>query len=221
MSLRSILFCALLSFFSVFNQTSNAPYLEITSAEGAPATLSKKSIKSVQKPIKRLLKAIRYQKDEVALKSFNGLAQGALLLDAEWSKHTLGERETFVRLLHSFFTLIAFPKLRGDLEHLETILYDEPHAEGELMTQKATIVVLHALKKQEVPVEFILKSEGKTWLISDFTIGAGSESFLVRLKRDQIQPLLKERGWAGLIEAMEGRITQLKAKAEMNPIPSK
>lgn len=171
----------------------------------------------VSSPIKRLINAIRYEKDELALKSFDGQAQGIALFGAEfWTKQSAEQQTRFIKVLHDFFTVVAFPKLRKDFEHLETILYAEPTKleEGRLKL-RATIVVLHALKKDEVPVDFLLDSKNGTWLISDFWIapnGAEPVSFLARLKRDQVGPLLEKEGWEGLLKAMEQRVTELKKR---------
>jgi hypothetical protein len=101
----------------------------------------------VQKPIKRLIKAIQYQKDAIALKSFNGHLQGQSLIGPEWTQKSDKEQDAFIHRLHQFFTLMAFPKLRADLKHLETIIYKKPIIKGKEARIEAVIVVLHALKK--------------------------------------------------------------------------
>ena len=173
---------------------------------------AKVSSKAVQKPIKRLLKAIRYQKNELALANFDGNKQGLLLFGQEWDKQSNQDQKTFVKSLHTFFTLIAFPKLRKDLQHLETITYTQAKKQGTDVLQSASIVVLHQLKKQEIKVDFVLsQNKKKKWLISDFTIGGGV-SFLTRLKKDQIQPLMEKEGFQGLLQAMQKRIEAIKKR---------
>ena len=98
----------------------------------------------IQKPIKRLIKAIKYKKDSIALKSFNGQLQGESLIGEEWKTKSPDQQKAFINRLHQFFTLMAFPKLRADLEHLETIIYKEPTIEGKQAQVEAVIVVLHA-----------------------------------------------------------------------------
>lgn len=182
-----------------------------------PTKASASAQRAASKPIKRLINAIRYNKDALALKSFDGEAQGELLFGALWTQQPAAERARFVKTLHDFFSVVAFPKLRADFEHLETILYGEPQPgqEGELKL-RATIVVLHALKKDEVPVDFLLKRQPKgELLISDFWIAprdASAPSFLTRLKQDQVGPLLKKEGWSGLLSAMERRVAELKKR---------
>ena len=183
----------------------------------APAHSSPSKSK-MSSPIKRLINAIRYEKDALALKSFDGQAQGVELFGAEvWGQQPAEQQARFVKVLHDFFSVVAFPKLRKDFEHLETILYSEPSPQGEARLRlRATIVVLHALKKDEVPVDFLLtKQKSGAWLISDFWIaphGPEPVSFLTRLKRDQIGPLFKKEGWEGLLSAMERRVAELKKR---------
>ena len=166
---------------------------------------------TIQKPIKRLIKAIQYKKDAIALKSFNGDLQGKVLIGDLWEKQSTEQKKAFITRLHQFFTLIAFPKLRNDLKHLETLVYKDPKIEKDTATIEAVIVVLHALKKQEIPVLFELNKGKKGWQIVEFKIGDG-QPFLAGLKANQIQPLLKKKGWNGLLDAMQTRIDQLKLK---------
>lgn len=184
-----------------------------STAQAAP------SAKKASKPIKRLLTAIRYQKDDLALASFDGDAQGAMIFGEEWSKQSPEERARFVKTLHAFFTVAAFPKIRKEyFAHLETILYGEPEmlSEGGARV-RATIVVLHALKKDEIPVDFSLHQVNGKWLIRDFSINPDPKaptSFITGLRDKQIQPLLKKKGWDGLITTMEQRVEKLKQRQE-------
>jgi len=167
------------------------------------------------KPIKRLLTAIRYQKDQLALSSFDGQAQGKLIFGDEWTQQSEQERQRFIDTLHSFFTVVAFPKIRKKyFAHLETILYGEPRVREDGGARlRATIVVLHALKKDEIPVDFLLQKMDGKWRIVDFTIAPDKDkpsSFILDLRERQIKPLLAKKGWNGLIETMENRVAELK-----------
>jgi phospholipid transport system substrate-binding protein len=81
--------------------------------------------KEISKPIKRLLQSIRLNKDEIALKSFAGPSQGELLFGSDWKTYPAEEQQRFVTALHGFFRLVAFPNIRKDFEHLETIVYED------------------------------------------------------------------------------------------------
>ena len=181
--------------------------------------LAAPDLSASSKPIKRLLTAIRYEKDQLALSAFDGHAQGALIFGDEWTKKSEPERQRFVDTLHSFFTVVAFPKIRAKyFAHLETILYGEPRAHDNGSARlRATIVVLHTLKKKEIPVDFLLQSAQDKWLIVDFSIAPAKDhpsSFIIDLREKQIKPLLAKRGWDGLIETMEKRVAELKKKQQ-------
>lgn len=187
--------------------------LNIVNPNEAVAEVTKSQ---VSRPIKRLLQSIRLNKDEIALKSFDGQKQGKLLFGESWEGYPDEERQRFVTALHAFFTLVAFPNIRKDFEHLETIIYGEPtQAEEGIYKLRATIVVLHALKKEEIPVDFLVSGANKEWHILDFWIapkGEDSPSFLTRLKSQQLEPLLQKDGWSGLLTAMERRVEELKKR---------
>lgn len=175
-------------------------------AWGAPDT------KAAQRPIKRLFKAVKLQKDSIALKSFDGDGQGQLIFGELWTQRTAEERARFVKALHGFFTVVAFPNIRKDLEHLDTTLYGEPtEISPTSIKLRATLVVLHQFKKDEIPVDFILHKRGDAWLVRDFTINPKAEkpSFISDLRDNKLKPLLEKRGWDGLVQAMEKRVQQL------------
>ena len=59
---------------------------------GLPTAQATPSKAQAVKPIKRLLTSIRYQKDKIALTSFDGQAQGKLIFGEEWGKQPEAER---------------------------------------------------------------------------------------------------------------------------------
>ncbi len=180
----------------------------------APAVAASKSEKALQKPVKTLIAAVRYGKDGLGLKQLAGEAQARFLLGEAYEKATPAEREEFQRLFHALFAGIAFPKIRQNFEHLETILYEPPKVDGDTARLKSTLVILHPLKKQEIRVEYTLKKVGGAWKVFDVQVlGTGGDSMLTSIKTDQVQPLLAEGGMAHLLELMRERLAQVeKAK---------
>src|SRR3954466_9666678 len=83
-----------------------------------------------EKTVNKLVKLVRYEKDDDALKLLDGEGQGAILLGDEWAKGTPAQREEFVKLFHGLFAAMAFPNLRKNLEHLETMLCEPPKVVG-------------------------------------------------------------------------------------------
>ena len=88
----------------------------------------------VVSPLKRVVGSVRYGRDKAALKYFDGEAQGKLLLGPSWDKATAAQRTEFVELFETLFAKMAFPKVRANFEHLESILYDEPKVDGDKAT---------------------------------------------------------------------------------------
>ncbi|MEC9071621.1 MAG: ABC transporter substrate-binding protein [Myxococcota bacterium] len=163
----------------------------------------------IEAPCKKLIGAVRYNKDEMGLKQLDGEAQGAFLAGAEWAKATAAQRQEFVKLFHGMFAGIAFPRIRKNFENLETILYDAPAVDGDKATLGSTIVILHPMKKQEIRCTYDLKKGAAGWQVVDVTI-QGDKSMLTNIRNDQVQPLLAKKGWDGILEAMRKRVAKLK-----------
>ena len=163
----------------------------------------------VEAPCKKLIGAVRYNKDAMGLKQMDGEAQGRFLAADEWAKATEAQQGEFVKLFHGMFAGIAFPRIRKNFENLETILYDPPKVAGDKASVGSTIVILHPMKKQEVRCTYDLKKHADGWKVMDVTI-QGDKSMLTNIRNDQVQPLLAKKGWDGLLEAMRKRVAKLK-----------
>lgn len=170
---------------------------------------------AVEKPMKSLISAVRYGKDDLALKMLDGEAQGRALLAGDWDKGTPAQRAEFVKLFHTLFAGIAFPNIRGNLKNLATTLYDKPAVTGDTAKCRSTIVIDHPLKKQELSVEWQLgKAAKEGWRVVDVTVlGTGGFSMLSDIRKDQIVPLMAKGGWDGLLGAMRQRAEAIARKA--------
>lgn len=169
---------------------------------------------AVEKPIRTLINAVRYSKDAMALKMLDGATQGAELLEADWEKATPEQRATFEKLFHELFAAIAFPQIRENFEHLETILYEKPEVKGDRATIKSTLVILHPLKKQEIKVEYALKKHASGWKVVDVTVlGTGGNSMLTDIRKEQVRPLFNQGGMDHLLSLMDQRAKQLAEQA--------
>lgn len=168
---------------------------------------------AIEKPIRTLINAVRYSKDDLALKMLDGDTQGQSLLEADWSSASEEQRTRFKQLFHQLFAAIAFPQIRDNFEHLETILYEKPEVKGNTATIRSTLVILHPLKKQEIKVEYDMKKNGGNWQVVDVTIlGTGGNSFLADIRTQQVRPIFGQGGWDHLIKTMETRAEQLEAR---------
>lgn len=164
-----------------------------------------------EKTINKLVKLVRYSKDAEALKQLDGEGQGKVLLGAEWDKGTQAQRDEFVKLFHGLFSAMAFPKLRENLQHLETTLFEAAKVSGDKAEQTGTLVILHPLKKQEIKVKYDLRKLKEGWKVTDVTLlGTGSASMLTGIRDEQVKPLFAQGGWDKLLGALRDRLTQLK-----------
>lgn len=172
---------------------------------------AKSSVRKVKKPITVFVNAVRYGKNDVALKYVDGNAQGAFLLGDEWSKASPAQKKEFISLFHVLFSEIAFPKLKDNLQKIETILYGDVESVDGFTEITSTLVVLHPMKKQEVKVRYRLSKTGSKYRLVDVTF-EGDASLLTHIRQDQIQPLMKEGGWDGLMTQLKARATEIEAK---------
>lgn len=166
---------------------------------------------SPEKPVKTFVNAIRYGKDDLALKQVDGETQGQLLLGTTWAQGTADQKLEFIKLFHKIFQAAAFPKLRDNLQKIETILYDAPKAEGAHTLLTSTLVVLHPMKKEEIKVHYLLSGNKAGYRLVDVTF-EGDQSLLTNVRTEQVEPLLKEGGWPNLLTQMRTRVAELDAR---------
>ncbi len=163
----------------------------------------------ISKPLKTVVNSVRYGKDLLALKSFAGDEQGKLLCADSWAKGTDAQRSEFTKLFLELFAKIAFPKIRKNFENLDTVLYDDPTVDGDHANIGSTILINHPVKKQELKVTYAMVKGKAGWQVIDVTVKGGN-SMLTDIRDDQVQPLLKEGGWDGLLKAMRDKSAELK-----------
>ncbi len=162
----------------------------------------------ISKPLKTVVNSVRYGKDLAALKLFAGEEQGKALLGDAWAKGTDAQRAEFIKLFQSLFGKIAFPKIRKNFENLDTVLYDDPQVTGDRAEIASTILINHPMKKQELKVKYALVKAKAGWQVIDVSVLG--DSMLKGIKEDQIDALMKEGGWDGLLKAMRDRDAELK-----------
>lgn len=174
-----------------------------TAAVAAPA-------QDASRPVKTVVQAVRYSKDDVALKQFALEAQGAFLLEDQWQTATPAQREEFKVLFQKLFALIAFPKIRQNFEHLATINYDAAKVKGSDASVDSLILINHPLKKQELKVAYDVVKEGAAWKVKDVSVLG--DSMLLGIRDGQIRPIMKKGGWDHLLALMRTRVKQLDKK---------
>ena len=175
-------------------------------APAADPNLSHPAVKAIT----TLIGAVRYGKFVMGLKMMDGPAQGAFLLGADWTKADDKQRAEFVTLFHTLFAKIAFPKMQKNFENIQTVVYDAPAVTGNRATVKSTLVVLHALKKQEYKLKYQMLQVGADWKLVD--VDVLGESMLTGVRNDQIVPIMKDGGWANLLDLLRKKADSLKAQ---------
>lgn len=160
------------------------------------------------KPLKIVVGAVRYGRHKLALKFFAGEAQGKMLLEKEWAKGTPKQRKEFIKLFHVLFAKLALRKVESRFKYLKTIVYGTPKVKGNKATVSSTIVILHALKKQEMKVKYDLLKVDKKWKILDVT--TVGDSMLTSIRDKQVRKIMKKGGWKRLLTLMRKRAAQLK-----------
>lgn len=161
------------------------------------------------KAITTLIGAVRYGKFVMGLKTLDGTAQGAFLLSDNWTKGTEAQRSEFVTLFHTVFAKVAFVKMQKNFENIQTVVYDAPVVTGAKATVKSTLVVLHALKKQEYKLKYHLAQAGAEWKVVD--VDVLGESMLTGVRNEQINPIMKEGGWAHLLDLLRQKAKSLES----------
>lgn len=163
-------------------------------------------------PVIRTLKvvvgAVRYGRHTLALQFFAGEEQGKLLLESHWAKMTADQKKEFVDLFKTLFAKIALRRVEERFKYLKTIVYDKPEINGDKATVHSTIVILHALKKQELKLKYELRKVADSWKVLDVT--TLGESMLQGIRDEQIRKIMKQGGWERLITLMRNRAAQLK-----------
>ncbi len=163
------------------------------------------------KPIKRLIASVRYNKDDRALKQLDGPAQARFLLGKAHDAATAAQRTEFIKLFHGLFGAVAFPRIRKNFEKLETVLYAKPTVKGDTARIGSTIVILHPMKKQEIRATYDMHRSDGQWRVVDVTV-KGDKSMLTNIRNDQIRPILAEGGMTKLLDLLRKRLAQLRKK---------
>ncbi|MFO0600247.1 MAG: ABC transporter substrate-binding protein [Myxococcaceae bacterium] len=174
----------------------------------APALALATPKDDISKPLKTIINSVRYGKDNAALKLFAADDQGKMLVADSWAKGTDAQRKEFQDLFLQLFGKIAFPKIRKNFENLDTVLYEEPEVKGDTAAIASTILINHPLKKQELKVKYQMIKQGAAWKVID--VAVLGDSMLTGIRDDQVQPILKESGWDGLLKAMREKNAELK-----------
>jgi phospholipid transport system substrate-binding protein len=129
-----------------------------------------------------------------------GLAR--FVLGAEWSRRSAAEQSAFVALLAELLQRRAFPKAATFFEDV-TIRFGETRPASEEGAEVETEVT--SLEEGTVVVAYRLTRSGSAWRVADVVLDG--VSLRVNLRATS-QKLLREKGYAGLVENMRTKLTE-------------
>lgn len=166
--------------------------------------------KDIQKTLKALVNAIRYNKDDLAAKqiTFSGMAK-ELLADS-WAKASNAEQAEITKGLETIIRKVSFPKGRDMFQYLDAVLYDVARVEGDRVRCKSTVVVHRDYKKAEIVIDWVLVKDGTTYKVLD-TAMLG-ESTLASIRDEQVKPILAEGGIPKIMETLRAKVTEVSKK---------
>jgi ABC-type transporter MlaC component len=159
---------------------------------------------AVQKSLKSFIAAIRYGKDAIAIKYISCEDMAQALLGDSAAQMTAEQRQQFTAGLATLLQRLSFPKGRDLFKYLDAVLYDPATAQGDQVHCRSTVVVHRDLKKQEIPIEWVLVKRAGQYKVLD--IVTAGESTTAAIRQDQILPLLKQGGVDALLAAVREKI---------------
>lgn len=162
--------------------------------------------KSIKKVLTTLVNAIKYGKDETAAKQLAFKSMAKRLLGETWDTMQAGDQKEAAADLEILIRKMSFGKGHEMFQYLDAVLFDPVKLQGEEAHCKATVVVHRDLKKQEIPIEWVLLKEGGQWKVVD-TITVG-ESTTQGIREEQVQPLLKEGGVPKIMDTLRTKVKE-------------
>ena len=125
------------------------------------------------------------------------------VLADEYTKRSPSDIKWFVSTLKEIITRSVYPSAPKFLENVK-ITYKKTKA-----TEKDAKVSSSVSKKGEsTDVDYVLKKVDNEWRIVDVSI---DEESWVKTINEKVQKTIKEKGWAGLKDLLNKRLTELKS----------
>lgn len=168
---------------------------------------AKPSDKDIQKVIKTLVTAIRYDKDDLAAKQIAWEPMAKAIMDDNWKDLNADQQKEVIKGVETLIRRISFVKGRDMFKHLDTIIYSPVTMKGKEAIARATVVVHRNYKKTEVVIDFVLVEDGGAWKIKD-TIMAG-ESTAAAIHEDQVEVLMDKGGVPALMKALREKVAEV------------
>lgn len=168
---------------------------------------AKPSDQEIQKVIKTVVNAIRFNKDDVAAKQVAFRPMAEAIMDDAWKELDDAQKKEIVAGVETLIRRISFAKGREMFQHLDAILYNPIEVKGPKVNCRATVVVHRNYKKTEIVIDFVLVQDEGAWRIMD-TVMAG-ESTTMGIHEDQVEPLLEKGGIPAVLKALREKIAEV------------
>lgn len=163
--------------------------------------------KAALSTVKKLVGFIRYEKNDLALKQVGLVPVSRFLMGDYYDQATPDQRARFQALLGEYVELRAFPLALKYFKDID-LSYDEPVVKGEQVLVRSSL--LYAGSEQVVFTWVLEEYEGQ-YTIVDF-LDNGGKSSMTTNRDKQIQPVLKQKGVAGMIAQMEQVVAKARAQ---------
>ena len=124
------------------------------------------------------------------------------ILSQEYTKHSLSELKWFEMTLKDIITRSVYPSAPKFLENVK-ITYKK----SKITDTDSKVLSSVSKKGESTDVDYILKKINNEWKIVDVSID--DESW-VKTISDKVQRTIKEKGWNGLKDLLNKRLTELK-----------
>lgn len=125
------------------------------------------------------------------------------ILAEEYSKHPSNDLKWFESTLKEIITRSVYPSAPKFLDNVK-ITYKKTKA-NETDAKVSSSV---SKKGESTDVDYVLKKVGNEWKVVDVSI---DEESWVKTINEKVQKTIKEKGWSGLKDLLNKRLTELKS----------
>jgi len=164
--------------------------------------------KAIEKTVKTVITAVRFNQDELAAKQIAFDNMTKRLMGSDWVKVSDADKKELRAGIETLIRKISFKRGHGMFEHLDAVLYDTPRIKDDEARIKSTVVVYRDYKKAEIAIDWVLVPESNQWKIVD-TVLLG-ESTLEGIHEDEVKPLISEGGIPKVMQALRKKLADIK-----------
>ncbi len=165
---------------------------------------------AILKPIKTMIKGIRFEKYELAGKSLHCEAMSRELFQETWSELSPEQQQEWIEGFSYLMQNLSFRKAHEKFEYLDEVFYDEPVIDGDRAEVGSTIVIYHDFKKEEIILSYTMLKDEAGWRILD--VWVEEESTLEGIREDQVEELIDDGGVELLLEKLREKVADVKAE---------